>query len=130
MTMPALVGLSFSDCPVSAWQFDPAARLLRVVVADGHYTGVGFAGRPVTLAVGPWVSFAGRRFPLKQPVAPVADPSEPLTEVCEWGLGPAGCWLAGFGAASGDWLRYEFGGPVAADWCPVAEPGAVADGRA
>ncbi len=120
---PELAGLSFPDESVCCWDFDRAGSRLTITVTDGWLDAAGgMVGAAVELVIGPWPAFNGQRFPVGLGPQPVPDPSEPLRDLCECGFGPSSAWLAGFGAASGDWLRYEFAGPAAAACHQDAEP--------
>jgi hypothetical protein len=102
--------LSFTAQPVIRWVLDEAGRRLTVAI---DRTQDAAPIRPAfEIRFGPCSVMRGYRKKLGLPAEPVGDVTEPLCEVNEFGFGPPVAWMKGFGAASGDWLHYEFEGPV------------------
>lgn len=126
---PEIADLSFPDEDITDWFVDGAGRQLRVTLSGGWLDSAGGSlGRTIILAIGPWSSASEVWHPARSQA--LVCPSEPLKDICECGFGPDSVWLAGFAAASGDWVRYEFVGQACAEWQQEAEPGTTADGGA
>jgi hypothetical protein len=102
--------LSFTAQPVLQWVVDLTQRRLSVSV--GRTVDADPIRQPFEIRVGPFAAMRGWRKPLGEPPQAIADPSEPLTEVNEFGFGPPVTWLKGFGGVTGHWLHYEFEGPA------------------